>query len=417
MKVFKFGGASIKDPQAIRNVLHVLRTVGFDNSLIIASAMGKTTNALEDVVNAYFKKPEELKNAIQTVKNYHLEIMNDLFENKTHLVFDKVNVLFGEMEFFLSNNKSPNYNFVYDQIVSYGEILSTTILSYCFNDQDIDNVWIDARNMIKTDTTYRDGMVDWNKTESNIKNQIQSEKLYITQGFIGSDPNHFSVTLGREGSDYSAAIFAYCLNAESVTIWKDVPGVLNADPRYFDDTVLLNHISYHEAIELAFYGASVIHPKTLQPLQRKEIPLYVKSFVNPLLPGTTVSKGASLEPAVSCFIVKKGQLLVSFSSKDFSFIMEHQVSDIFRMFAEQHIKVNVIQNSAISFTVCVEDKFGNFKEMLEELSNNFKITYNENVSLYTIRHFSDEVAAKVMNNQTVLLQQVNRETMQIVTIG
>lgn len=417
MKVFKFGGASIKDPQAIRNVLHVLRTVGFDNSLIIASAMGKTTNALEDVVNAYFKKPEELKNAIQTVKNYHLEIMNDLFENKTHLVFDKVNVLFGEMEFFLSNNKSPNYNFVYDQIVSYGEILSTTILSYCFNDQDIDNVWIDARNMIKTDTTYRDGMVDWNKTESNIKNQIQSEKLYITQGFIGSDPNHFSVTLGREGSDYSAAIFAYCLNAESVTIWKDVPGVLNADPRYFDDTVLLNHISYHEAIELAFYGASVIHPKTLQPLQRKEIPLYVKSFVNPLLPGTTVSKGASLEPAVSCFIVKKGQLLVSFSSKDFSFIMEHQVSDIFRMFAEQHIKVNVIQNSAISFTVCVEDKFGNFKEMLEDLSNNFKITYNENVSLYTIRHFSDEAAAKVMNNQTVLLQQVNRETMQIVTIG
>lgn len=417
MKVFKFGGASIKDPQAIRNVLHVLRTVGFDNSLIIASAMGKTTNALEDVVNAYFKKPEELKNAIQTVKNYHLEIMNDLFENKTHLVFDKVNVLFGEMEFFLSNNKSPNYNFVYDQIVSYGEILSTTILSYCFNDQDIDNVWIDARNMIKTDTTYRDGMVDWNKTESNIKNQIQSEKLYITQGFIGSDPNHFSVTLGREGSDYSAAIFAYCLNAESVTIWKDVPGVLNADPRYFDDTVLLNHISYHEAIELAFYGASVIHPKTLQPLQRKEIPLYVKSFVNPLLPGTTVSKGASLEPAVSCFIVKKDQLLVSFSSKDFSFIMEHQVSDIFRMFAEQHIKVNVIQNSAISFTVCVEDKFGNFKEMLEELSNNFKITYNENVSLYTIRHFSDEAAAKVMNNQTVLLQQVNRETMQIVTIG
>lgn len=417
MKVFKFGGASIKDPQAIRNVLHVLRTVGFDNSLIIASAMGKTTNALEDVVNAYFKKPEELKNAIQTVKNYHLEIMNDLFENKTHLVFDKVNVLFGEMEFFLSNNKSPNYNFVYDQIVSYGEILSTTILSYYFNDQDIDNVWIDARNMIKTDTTYRDGMVDWNKTESNIKNQIQSEKLYITQGFIGSDPNHFSVTLGREGSDYSAAIFAYCLDAESVTIWKDVPGVLNADPRYFDDTVLLNHISYHEAIELAFYGASVIHPKTLQPLQRKEIPLYVKSFVNPLLSGTTVSKGASLEPAVSCFIVKKDQLLVSFSSKDFSFIMEHQVSDIFRMFAEQHIKVNVIQNSAISFTVCVEDKFGNFKEMLEELSSNFKITYNENVSLYTIRHFSDEAAAKVINNQTVLLQQVNRETMQIVTIG
>ena len=414
MKVFKFGGASIKDPQAIRNVLHVLRTVGFDNSLLIASAMGKTTNALEDVVNAYFKKPEELKNVLQIVKNYHLDIMNDLFENKEHLVFGKVNVLFGEMEFFLSNNKSPNYNFVYDQIVPFGEILSTTILSYFFNDQEIDTIWIDARNLIKTDTTYRDGIVDWNKTENNIKNQIQSEKLYITQGFIGSDPNHFSVTLGREGSDYSAAIFAYCLNADSVTIWKDVPGVLNADPRYFEDTVLLNHISYHEAIELAFYGASVIHPKTLQPLQGKDIPLYVKSFVNPTLAGTTVSKGAHLEPATSCFIVKKNQLLISISSKDFSFIMENQVSDIFRMFGEQHIKVNVIQNSAISFTVCVEDKFDHFEGMLSELSNNFNVTYNEDVSLYTIRHFTNEAANKVMQNKEVLLQQINRETMQIV---
>ena len=415
MKVFKFGGASIKDPQAIRNVFNVLQTVGYNNSLIIASAMGKTTNALEDVVNAYFKKPEELKNAIQIIKNYHLDITNDLFENKNHLVFDKINVLFNEMEFFLSSNKSPNYNFVYDQIVSYGEILSTTILSYLFNDQSIENVWIDARNLIKTDTTYRDGMVDWQATEQNIKNQLQGQKLYITQGFIGSDPNHFSVTLGREGSDYSAAIFAYCLDAESVTIWKDVPGVLNADPRYFEDTVLLNHISYHEAIELAFYGASVIHPKTLQPLQRKEIPLYVKSFVNPTLPGTAVSKGVDLDPATSCFIVKKNQLLVSISSKDFSFIMEHQVSDIFKTFAEQHIKVNVIQNSAISFTVCVEDKFGNFETILNDLSNNFNVTYNENVSLYTIRHFTDEAARKVLTNQTVLLKQINRETMQIVT--
>ncbi|HLW40345.1 MAG TPA: aspartate kinase, partial [Brumimicrobium sp.] len=365
MRIFKFGGASIKDADAIRNVLHVLKSVGYDNSLIVASAIGKTTNALEAVINAYFKKREELKNAIQIVKNTHLEIANDLFENKNHLVFEKINVLFGEMEFFLSVNKSPNYNFVYDQVVCYGEIVSTTILNYFFNEQNIESIWIDARNMIKTDTTYRDGSVDWEKTENNIKNQIQSERLYITQGFIGSDANHFSVTLGREGSDYSAAIFAYCLNAGSVTIWKDVPGVLNADPRYFDDTILLNHISYSEAIELAFYGASVIHPKTLQPLQRKEIPLYVKSFENPTLPGTTVSKGADLEPAVSCFIVKKEQLLVSFASKDFSFIMEHQVSEIFKKFAEKHIKVNVIQNSAISFTVCVEDKFCHFKELLE----------------------------------------------------
>ncbi len=415
MKVFKFGGASIKDPQAIRNVLHVLKTVGFSNSLIIASAMGKTTNALEDVVNAYFKKTEELNNTINSVKNYHLDIVSDLFTDKNHVVFDRISILFAEMELFLSNNKSPNYNFVYDQIVSYGEIFATTILSHFLNDQHLENTWIDARNLIKTNTTYRDAIVDWKATEENITNQLQDKKLYITQGFIGSDNNNFSVTLGREGSDYSAAIFAYCLNAESVTIWKDVPGVLNADPRYFEDAVLLNKISYHEAIELAFYGASVIHPKTLQPLQRKEIPLYVKSFVNPTLPGTLVSKGAGLEPQTACFIVKKNQLLISISSKDFSFVMEHQVSDIFKLFAEYHIKVNVIQNSAISFTVCVDDKFNHFNHISEHLSNNFNITYNENVSLYTIRHFNDTSSQKVTENKTVLLQQVNRETIQIVT--
>ncbi len=415
MKVFKFGGASIKDPRAIRNVLHVLKTVGFSNSLIIASAMGKTTNALEDVVNAYFKKTEELNNTINSVKNYHLDIVSDIFTDKNHVVFDRISILFAEMELFLSNNKSPNYNFVYDQIVSYGEIFATTILSHFLNDQHIENTWIDARNLIKTNTTYRDAIVDWKATEENITNQLQDKKLYITQGFIGSDNNNFSVTLGREGSDYSAAIFAYCLNAESVTIWKDVPGVLNADPRYFEDAVLLNKISYHEAIELAFYGASVIHPKTLQPLQRKEIPLYVKSFVNPTLPGTLVSKGAGLEPQTACFIVKKNQLLISISSKDFSFVMEDQVSEIFKLFAEQHIKVNVIQNSAISFTVCVDDKFNHFNHISEHLSNNFNITYNENVSLYTIRHFNDTSSQKVTENKTVLLQQVNRETIQIVT--
>lgn len=415
MKVFKFGGASIKDPQAIRNVLHVLKTVGFSNSLIIASAMGKTTNALEDVVNAYFKKTEELNNTINSVKNYHLDIVSDIFTDKNHVVFDRISILFAEMELFLSNNKSPNYNFVYDQIVSYGEIFATTILSHFLNDQHLENTWIDARNLIKTNTTYRDAIVDWKATEENITTQLQDQKLYITQGFIGSDNNNFSVTLGREGSDYSAAIFAYCLNAESVTIWKDVPGVLNADPRYFEDAVLLNKISYHEAIELAFYGASVIHPKTLQPLQRKEIPLYVKSFVNPTLPGTLVSKGAGLEPQTACFIVKKNQLLISISSKDFSFVMEDQVSEIFKLFAEQHIKVNVIQNSAISFTVCVDDKFNHFNHISEHLSNNFNITYNENVSLYTIRHFNDTSSQKVTENKTVLLQQVNRETIQIVT--
>lgn len=415
MKVYKFGGASIKDSQAIRNVLHVLKTVGYSNSLIIASAMGKTTNALEDVVHAYFKKPDELTALINVVKKYHAAIIDELFLDKNQFVFDKISALFNDMEIFLTNNKSPNYNFVYDQIVSYGEILSTTILSYFLNEQQVENSWIDARNLIKTDTTYRDGIVDWTATADNITNQLHHNKLYLTQGFIGSDQNHFSVTLGREGSDYSAAIFAYCLNAESVTIWKDVPGVLNADPRYFEDTILLNNISYHEAIELAFYGASVIHPKTLQPLQRKEIPLFVKSFLNPTSAGTCVSKKAGLQPQTACYIVKKNQLLISISSKDFSFVMENQVSDIFKLFAQQHIKVNVIQNAAISFTVCVEDKFGNFNSIFNDLATNFNVTYNENVSLYTIRHFTSNDAQKVIANKTVLLQQINRETIQIVT--
>ena len=415
MRVFKFGGASIKDATAVRNVLHVLKTIGFTNSMIIASAMGKTTNALEDVVNNYFDKPENLDESLQLVKRYHFDIINELFEDKNHLVYSKTELLFNEMSFFLSNNKSPNYNFVYDQIVSYGEVLSTTILSLYMNEHAVDNVWIDARNLIKTDTTYRDAVVDWSKTATAIQSQIQSHKLYITQGFIGSDPNHFSVTLGREGSDYSAAIFAYCLDAESVTIWKDVSGVLNADPRYFEDTILLDQISYHEAIEMAFYGASVIHPKTLQPLRNKEIPLYVKSFIHPELSGTSVTKGADLIPYVPCFIVKKKQLLLSVASKDFSFIMESHISDIFKIFDENHIKVNVIQNSAISFSVCVEDKFNNFESLKDELSKKFNITFNEEVSLYTIRHFTEEALERVVKDKTVLLKQVNRDTVQIVT--
>ncbi|WP_448606272.1 aspartate kinase [Paenimyroides ceti] len=415
MRVFKFGGASIKDATAVRNVLHVLKTIGFTNSMIIASAMGKTTNALEDVVNNYFDKPENLDESLQLVKRYHFDIIKELFEDKNHLVYSKTELLFNEMSFFLSNNKSPNYNFVYDQIVSYGEVLSTTILSLYMNEHAVDNVWIDARNLIKTDTTYRDAVVDWSKTATAIQSQIQSHKLYITQGFIGSDPNHFSVTLGREGSDYSAAIFAYCLDAESVTIWKDVSGVLNADPRYFEDTILLDQISYHEAIEMAFYGASVIHPKTLQPLRNKEIPLYVKSFIHPELSGTSVTKGADLIPYVPCFIVKKKQLLLSVASKDFSFIMESHISDIFKIFDENHIKVNVIQNSAISFSVCVEDKFNNFESLKDELSKKFNVTFNEEVSLYTIRHFTEEALERVVKDKTVLLKQVNRDTVQIVT--
>ncbi|WP_348797499.1 aspartate kinase [Flavobacterium adhaerens] len=415
MRVFKFGGASVKDAAGIRNVYDVLQQVGYEGVLVVVSAMGKTTNALEDVIKNYFDKSPELNSSVQEVKKYHNQILLDLFEDENHEVFAATNTHFNDLEYFLSHNKSPNYNFVYDQIVSYGEIISTTILSYFMNFKGIQTEWVDVRNYIKTDSTYRDAEVDWELTQKNIAGNFKRNILNITQGFLGSDENNFTTTLGREGSDYTAAILAYCLNAESVTIWKDVPGVMNADPRYFENASLLNQISYREAIELAFYGASVIHPKTLQPLQKKEIPLYVKSFINPLLKGTSVSKGQDLEPYLPCFIVKRDQLLISLSSIDFSFIMEENISEIFGLFHQFRLKVNLIQNSAISFSVCVEDKFGNFNDCNAILSKKFKVDFTENVTLYTIRHFNEQAAQTVEDNKTVLLKQISKETMQIVT--
>jgi aspartate kinase len=415
MRIFKFGGASVKDADGIKNVFSVLEKVGHEDTLLVISAMGKTTNALETVIKNYFEKSNELHASLQEVRKYHNQILMDLFDDEEHDVFYAVNSHFADLEYFIRSNKSPNYSFVYDQVVSYGEIISTTIVSHYFNHAGLKNNWIDVRNFIKTDNNYRDANVDWEKTQQFISKGIKKKALNITQGFLGSDENNFTTTLGREGSDYTAAIFAYCLSAESVTIWKDVPGVLNADPRYFENAVLLNQISYREAIELAFYGASVIHPKTLQPLQRKEIPLFVKSFVNPLLPGTSVSKGADLEPQTPCFIVKKNQLLISLSSIDFSFIMEENISEIFALFHQYKIKVSLIQNSAISFSVCVEDKFGNFGELKNILSKKFKVAYNEDVSLYTIRHFDEKAAQIVENGKNVLVKQISRETMQLVT--
>lgn len=415
MKIFKFGGASVKDADGVKNVLNVLKTVGHEDVLIVVSAMGKMTNALELVITNYFDKSTEFNASLQEVKKYHNQILMDLFDDEDNDVFFAVNSHLADLEYFLRSNKSPNYSFVYDQVISYGELISTTIVSHYFNEQGLKNSWIDVRNFIKTDNNYRDGNVDWEQTQKLISKGVKKKNLNITQGFLGSDENNFTTTLGREGSDYTAAIFAYCLGAESVTIWKDVPGVMNADPRYFENAILLNQISYREAIELAFYGASVIHPKTLQPLQRKEIPLFVKSFINPILPGTSVSKGADLDPLIPCFIIKKNQLLLSLSSLDFSFMMEDHMSEIFALFSEHKIKVNLIQNSAISFSVCIEDKYGNFDALKTSLSKKFKVSYNENVSLYTVRHFDEEALQIVEKNKTILLKQISRGTLQVVT--
>ncbi|MCK0160913.1 aspartate kinase [Allomuricauda sp. F6463D] len=414
MRIFKFGGASVKDADAIKNVVNVLQEVGYSDTLVVVSAMGKITNAMEKVVESYFNDKDSIAGTIQEIIDYHNEIVSDLFQNPNHPVYTNVKVLIDEVKGFLAWNKSPKYGFVYDQVVCYGELLSTTIVSAYLNEVGISNTWLDVRTMIKTDSNHRDAQVNWERSQQEVVSKVDVSKLYITQGFLGSDENNFTTTLGREGSDYSAAILAYCLNAESVTIWKDVPGVLNADPRNFEDAQLLDKISYREAIELAFYGASVIHPKTLQPLQRKEIPLKVKSFIRPTDNGTTVGKGNGIEPKIPCFIVKKNQVLLKLSSLDFSFIVEDNISEIFKLFSDHRLKVDLIQNSAISFSVCLDNKFRGLQPLLEELKRKFKVVCHEDVSLYTIRHFNDSAVKSLQNGKSVLVEQRGRETVQLV---
>ncbi len=414
MRVFKFGGASVKDANGIKNLVKVLKEVGHENTLLVVSAMGKTTNAMEKVVKAYFEGKNKIDTALQEVIDYHIPILNDLFEDTQHPVFEKVTSLFEEVKGFLMRNESPKHAFVYDQVVGYGELVSTTIVSAYLNEIGLENKWLDVRSLIKTDNSYRDAKVNWNRTQKSVDEHVDINKLNITQGFLGSDDNNFTTTLGREGSDYTAAILGYCLEARSVTIWKDVPGVLNADPRHFEETQKLEQISYREAIELAFYGASVIHPKTLQPLQRKEIPLHVKSFINPNDAGTTVGKGNKIFPEIPCYIVKKNQVLLKLSSLDFSFIVENNISDLFKLFHDHRLKVDLIQNSAISFSVCLDNKFEGLKSILPELEKRFKVVCHENVSLYTIRHFNEQAVDSILNGYEVLVEQRSKETVQLV---
>ena len=415
MKIFKFGGASVKDAAGVRNLIHVLETVGYKETLVVVSAMGKTTNALEKIIDEYFINKTQIPSGIIELKKYHLQIVKELFEENQTLVSERIHFYFDELQLFLKNNKAPNYSFVYDQVVSYGELLSTTIIQHYFLEKGWDSFWLDARNCIKTDDYYRAANLNWEETQSQIKNETKGHNLIITQGFIGSNSNNFTTTLGREGSDYSAAIFAYALNADSVTIWKDVPGVLNGDPRVFQNTELLNQISYREAIELAFYGASVIHPKTLQPLQRKEIPLFVKSFENPEGLGTSVSKGKKIEPLIPCYILKKDQVLLRLSSIDFSFIVEENISYIFGLLHEYQMPVELIQNSAISFSVCINNKYKRLEELVLVLRSRFNVEVNEHVDLFTVRHFNEKAVQSIRKyNRQILLEQRTEETAQFV---
>lgn len=414
MKIYKFGGASVKDAEGVKNLLAVLQKVGFQDILIVVSAMGKMTNAFERLTDAYYYNKEDVSVVLDEIRRYHHKIINDLYAGEGDAVINEIELVFMNMTGFMIQNKSRDYDYVYDQLVSCAELISTKIISQYLNDSGINNTWIDVRTCVKTNSDFRDAKVDWEETNANIHAIIQPQKLYVTQGFIARDKNGNTTTLGREGSDYSAGIFAYCLDATELVIWKDVPGVLNADPRFFEQTQLLNQVSYTEAIELAFYGASVIHPKTLQPLQKKEIPLYVRSFKKPKEKGTAVTRGARIIPETPCFIVKSNQILLSVSSLDFSFIVEQNISMIFGLLHEYKMKVNLIQNSAISFSVCLEDKYYTFDKLTEALRSHFSVEFYKEVTLHTIRHFDEQSIAAIEEGNKVLLKQLSKETVQIV---
>lgn len=412
MKVFKFGGASVKDAAAVRNVGNILKSFQGERLAVAISAMGKTTNALEEVAKAWFYKLSDPKEKLQVVIDYHNTILADLFPDKNHPVYQDVNTIIASVDWALEDEPIKDFDFEYDQIVSAGELISTKIVSHYLNAQGIANTWVDARDVIQTDNTYRDAKVDWALTEKLANEVVGSiSNIALTQGFIGCTSENFTTTLGREGSDYTAAILAYCLNAESVTIWKDVPGVLNADPKFFPDAQKFDNLSYHDSIELTYYGATVIHPKTIKPLENKKIPLLVKSFINPELNGTLISD-APMQPHMPSYIFKINQVLISILPKDFSFIAEENLSEIFRVFHTFNIKINLMQNSAISFSVCIDDG-ARLESLLTELGKSFKVRYNKGLQLITIRN-AKEGFDNVLKDKTPLLEQRTRTTAQYV---
>lgn len=413
MEIFKFGGASVKDATGVRNLMSMLQKLDKKEVLIVISAMGKMTNAFEDLVKAYHQKETKLEPHLEKIRLFHMNIVENLDLGLTS-IHDELKSIFEEIANFLNKNNSTDYDYLYDQIVSKAEFISTRICSAYLTAHGLKHQWLDVRKCIKTDSDFRRARVDWDLTTKAIHKLVDTSGITITQGFIGSDNYGRTTTLGREGSDYSAGIFAFCLDAEKVSIFKDVPGVLNADPREFKQTSLIEQISYKEAIEMAFYGASVIHPKTLQPLQRKGIPLVVRSFLDADLKGTYVGSELDIMPKIPCFIVKKHQILISISDKEFHFVMENDISEIFGFLHDFKIKVNLIQNSAISFSLCIEDNFNNFERLMAKLKPKYKVKYNKNLTLYTIRHFDKEAMNLLENDADVLLKQKSRETAQII---
>lgn len=416
MKIYKFGGASVKDAEGVKNVSSIIQKHKGNELLIVVSAMGKITNKLEELTTAYLQGQEDVLKIFEEVKQYHFNILNQLFPDHEHPVFNDITNTFVEVDWLIEEEPEDAPDYVYDQIVSIGELVSTKIVAAYLSTQNSNVKWVDARNFVHTDNTYREGLVNWEKTEAEIQKNlapILKNNIVVTQGFIGSTSENFTTTLGREGSDYSAAIFSACLDAESVTIWKDVPGVLNADPKWFDETERIPQLSYHDAIELAYYGATVIHPKTIKPIQNKNIPLYVRSFLHPDAPGTDITDVKNHLPVPS-FIFKVNQVLLSIFPKDFSFIIEENLSDIFSLFHKHRVKINTMLNSAISFSISFDYDAKKLDKLMTDLSKDYKVKYNTGVELVTIRYYNQETIDRVTVNKNILLEVKSRNTCQVV---
>ena len=416
MKVFKFGGASLKDAAGVRNVAAILQRYQQESIVVVVSAMGKTTNALEEVVAAHAKQTGKAQELYEALKERHYVIMRELFDEGDE-AFNTVNDTFVEGEWMLDDKPADNYDYMYDQIVCMGELVSSKIVAAYLNKIGLKTAWLDARDVVATDNTYREGWVIWDKTKASAQKilvpMLANGGFVLTQGFIGSTSENFTTTLGREGSDYSAAIFSHCLDAESMTIWKDVPGVLNADPRLFENVIKLDRLSYKEAIEMTYYGAQVIHPKTIKPLQNKNIPLFVKSFLDPEAAGTEISSDNE-ETYPPIVVVEKNQTLLYISTNDYSFVAEQHMALLFAKLADLRLFVNMMQNTAISFTICVPNIADRVASFIKDVSDEFKVKQEDGLELITVRHFMPETIENLKKGKMVLFEERIGNTMQMV---
>ena len=419
MKVFKFGGASVKDAKSIRNIASILSLYDNEKLAIVISAMGKTTNLLEKTVNCLISKKEKVfQENLELCRKYHFSIIEELFDDRTNDIYSSISEIFVLLSSMYESSNCENYDFEYDKVVSFGEEISTKIISAFLNQEGFNVRLVDAKKLIRTNECHREAEVNWEITrtlfQADFLSQYDKYDLQVIQGFVGHNSEGHTTTLGREGSDFTAAIVAFCCCAEDVTIWKDVPGMLNADPKWFDNTIKLEKISFREAIELSYYGASVIHPKTIKPLQNKNIPLYVKSFKNPKDDGTIIESCVLNDKLVPSFIFKMNQVLFSFTPKDFSFIVEDNLSDIFNRLSKANAKINLMQNSALQFSIVLDADKVNIQKLLSLFTDIYQVRYNTGLELVTIRHYNLDTIDHLTANKEVLLQQITRETARLV---